>query len=201
MAVTALAVIALWMLLVGAARTYFHLRAGGGRPVRFSDRPGTPQWWARVIGTIGFVLLVLAPIAELIGLPPLPILDRPAVRLGGLVVTLAGIAGTVVSQEAMGASWRGDVDPEARTPLVTGGPFRGVRNPIFTATAVVSLGVALMVPNVVALAMLVATVSTYQIQVRLVEEPYLDHVHGEPYRTYAARTGRFVPWVGRLRRR
>ena len=56
-----------------------------------------------------------------------------------------------------------------------------------------------MVPNVVALAMLVATVSTYQIQVRLVEEPYLHQVHGEAYRTYAERTGRFVPWVGRAR--
>jgi protein-S-isoprenylcysteine O-methyltransferase Ste14 len=37
-----------------------------------------------------------------------------------------------------------------------------------------------------------------QIQVRLVEEPSLLRVHGEDYRRYAARTGRFVPGIGRL---
>lgn len=149
MAVVALAVIALWMLLVATARTYLHLRAGGGRPVRFADRPGTPQRWARAIGSIAFVLLMLAPIAELLGLPPLDILGQPLVRLGGVVVALAGIAGTVAAQAAMGASWRGDVDPEARTALVTSGPFRWVRNPIFTANAVASLGVALDTSHIV----------------------------------------------------
>ena len=100
MAVVALAVVALWMVLVGTARTTLHLRAGGGRPVRFADRPGAPQWWARVIGSIAFVLLVLAPIAELVGLAPIAIYDHPSVRLVGLGVALAGIAGTVVSQAA-----------------------------------------------------------------------------------------------------
>jgi protein-S-isoprenylcysteine O-methyltransferase Ste14 len=200
-AVVALAVVALWMILVGAARTYLHLRATGRRPVRFVDRPGTPQWWSRAIGTIGFVLLVLAPIAELVGLPPFAILDQPLVRLAGLVVALAGVAGIVVSQAAMGTSWRGDVDPEARMTLVTSGPFRWIRNPIFTASALASLGVALMVPNAVALAMLVVNVTVYQVQVRLVEEPHLNQVHGEAYQAYARRTGRFVPWVGRGTRR
>jgi protein-S-isoprenylcysteine O-methyltransferase Ste14 len=53
----------------------------------------------------------------------------------------------------------------------------------------------------VALALPVATVATYQIQVRLVEEPYLERIHGEAYRTYTERTGRVVPFVGRIRRR
>jgi protein-S-isoprenylcysteine O-methyltransferase Ste14 len=37
--------------------------------------------------------------------------------------------------------------------------------------------------------------------VRLVEEPYLERVHGEAYRAYAERTGRFVPRIGRVIRR
>jgi protein-S-isoprenylcysteine O-methyltransferase Ste14 len=40
-----------------------------------------------------------------------------------------------------------------------------------------------------------------EIQIRLVEEPYLERVHGDAYRRYATATGRFVPGVGRLRRR
>jgi protein-S-isoprenylcysteine O-methyltransferase Ste14 len=46
--------------------------------------------------------------------------------------------------------------------------------------------------------MLVAFVIGLQIQVRLVEEPYLLRVHGDAYRRYAERTGRFVPWLGRF---
>jgi protein-S-isoprenylcysteine O-methyltransferase Ste14 len=197
MAVIALLVIAVWMVLAGVVRGALHRRYGSGPPVRFADRRGSAQWWARAIGTLGFVLLVLAPIAELAGLPPFDPLDRLWIRLLGLVLALAGIIGIVIAQAAMGASWRGDVDPEAHAELVTTGPFRWVRNPIFTASAVASLGVALMVPNAIALAMLVAILATYQIQVRLVEEPYLERVHGERFRAYAERTGRFLPRIGR----
>ena len=47
--------------------------------------------------------------------------------------------------------------------------------------------------------MLAAVVTAQQIQVRLVEEPYLRRVHGDAYRRYAASTGRFLPWIGRVR--
>ena len=33
---------------------------------------------------------------------------------------------------------------------------------------------------------------------RFVEEPYLRRAHGEAYRAYAARVGRFLPRIGRL---
>jgi steroid 5-alpha reductase family enzyme len=95
------------------------------------------------------------------------------------------------------ASWRPDVDPTTRTALVTTGPFRLVRNPIFTATAATAAGLALLVPNLVAAAMLVAFLAALQLQVRLVEEPYLRRVHKDVWEQYAARTGRFLPWIGR----
>ena len=31
------------------------------------------------------------------------------------------------------------------------------------------------------------------MQVRFVEEPYLERVHGDDYRRYTERTGRFIP--------
>jgi protein-S-isoprenylcysteine O-methyltransferase Ste14 len=38
-----------------------------------------------------------------------------------------------------------------------------------------------------------------QLQVRLVEEPYLNKVHGESDRQYASTVGRFVPRAGLIR--
>jgi protein-S-isoprenylcysteine O-methyltransferase Ste14 len=121
---------------------------------------------------------VAVPLAELAGLDPIAVLDRTTVRAAGVVLVVVGIAATLAGQLAMGASWRPDVDPDMRTVLVTSGPFRLVRNPIFTATAATATGLALIVPNLVAAVMLVAFLAALQLQVRLVEEPYLYRVHG-----------------------
>jgi protein-S-isoprenylcysteine O-methyltransferase Ste14 len=147
---------------------------------------------------VGFACAVAAPLAELAGLEPIAILDRSPVRAAGVVLAVLGIAATLAAQLAMGASWRPDVDRDARTALVTGRPFRLIRNPIFTVTAAAT-GLALIVPNVVAAAMLVAFVAALQLQVRLVEEPYLHRIHGTAWDRYAAQTGRFLPWIGRHR--
>jgi protein-S-isoprenylcysteine O-methyltransferase Ste14 len=200
MAVLGLVLLAVWLLLVAGVRTVIQIRRTGTASVpRFRDRPGSPQWWARLLSGIGFACAVAAPLAELAGLDPIAVLDRTLVRAAGVVLVVVGIAATLAAQLAMGASWRPDVDPDVRTALVTSGPFRLVRNPVFTATAATAVGLALVVPNPLAAAMLVAFVAALQVQVRLVEEPYLARVHGTAWERYAARTGRFLPWVGRQR--
>ena len=199
MAVLDLVLIGVWVVLVSFVRGAIQYRRTGSSPLRLRDRPGSPQWWARLVSTVGVVLAIAAPLAELAGLQPFAPLDQPLVRWGGVVLVFLGIAITIRSQAAMGRSWRADVDPDARTTLVTTGPFRLVRNPVFTGSAITVVGLAFVVPNVVSLLMLVAFVAGLEIQVRIVEEPYLLRVHGDAYRAYAARTGRFVPGVGRLR--
>ncbi len=57
----------------------------------------------------------------------------------------------------------------------------------------------LMVGNLVAIAGLVALVAALQLQVRLVEEPYLHRTHNDDYDRYATSAGRFLPLLGRLR--
>lgn len=199
MAVLDLVLVGVWVVLVSFVRGAIQYRRTGSSPLRLRDRPGSPQWWARLVSTVGVVLAIAAPLAELAGLQPFAPLDHPLLRWGGVVLVFLGIAITTGSQTAMGGSWRADVDPDARTTLVTTGPFRLVRNPVFTGSGVTVVGLAFIVPNVISLLMLVAFVAGLEIQVRLVEEPYLLRVHGDAYRAYAARTGRFVPGIGRLR--
>jgi protein-S-isoprenylcysteine O-methyltransferase Ste14 len=197
MAILALALIAAWLLLVAGLRTLIQIRrTGDASAPRCQDRPGSPQW-ARLLSGVGFGCAVAAPLAELAGLDPITILDRTPFRVAGVALVVLGIAATFAAQLAMGASWRPDVDPTMRTALVTSGPFRLVRNPIFTATAATAAGLALIVPNLVAAAMLVAFAAALEVQVRLVEEPYLHRVHQTAWDQYAARTGRFLPWIGR----
>jgi protein-S-isoprenylcysteine O-methyltransferase Ste14 len=168
----------------------------------FADttRGGTAQSLAQLVETVAIGLGVAAPILALVGtVEPIEALDKSAVNLGGAVLFVLGLPGIVISQEAMGSSWRIGVDPEERTELVTRGPFALVRNPIFSFLVLVQAGTFLLVPSVVALAGLALQVISVEMQVRLVEEPYLLRTHADEYGDYARRVGRFVPGAGRLR--
>ena len=116
----------------------------------------------------------------------------------GLVLTGAGFITAVVAQNTMGTSWRIGVDQAERTELVVHGVFARVRNPIFTAMIAAQAGTAVMAPTWLSLLGIVLLVVGIQLQVRRIEEPYLARVHGAPYTAYAARTGRFLPGLGRL---
>lgn len=118
-------------------------------------------------------------------------------RSAGAALAAAGILATFVAQLEMGRSWRIGVDPGERTDLVTGGVFALVRNPIFSTMVVTSIGLTLMAPTALGTAATVVMLVALEVQVRLVEEPYLHRVHGSAYAAYVARVGRFVPTVGR----
>ncbi|WP_031102847.1 methyltransferase family protein [Streptomyces sp. NRRL S-146] len=195
----ALALYVFWLLTAFGARAVIQRRRTGDSGFRgLSGAPGSVSWWAGVLFVIALLGAAAAPVAALTGLPAL-IGHVPAIHGVGAAVAALGIAYTLIAQQAMGASWRVGVDQRERTALVNDGPFARVRNPIFTAMAVTGVGLTLMVPNVVALAAIAALAVAVEVQVRVVEEPYLRTTHGSAYAAYEATAGRFVPGVGRKR--
>ncbi|MDX2395247.1 MULTISPECIES: methyltransferase family protein [unclassified Streptomyces] len=195
------AAFALYLAWAGTAfgiRAVLQRRRTGDAGYRgISGRPGTAPWWAGILFAASLLGGAVAPVAALTGLPALVGIEEPAVHWTGLLVTLAGMALTLASQTNMGASWRVGVDAGERTALVTDGLFAHVRNPVFTAMVSTAAGLALMVPNWIALLALAALVAAVQLQVRVVEEPYLSTVHADAYNAYTARTGRFLPGIGK----
>jgi protein-S-isoprenylcysteine O-methyltransferase Ste14 len=155
-----------------------------------------------VLFVFAFGLGLAAPVLDLLGvMETVAFLGALPFRILGFALFGLGLVGTLIAQLAMGDSWRIGVDESERTELVTAGPFAVVRNPIFAAMVPTTLGLTLLVPNVVALAAFLALLAALELQVRLVEEPYLMRAHGERYLAYASRVGRFVPGVGKLKAR
>ncbi|MFI8363387.1 methyltransferase family protein [Streptomyces sp. NPDC085612] len=194
-----LALFAAWAVTAFGLRAAVQRRRTGDAGFRgISGRPGSAAWWAGVLFVLALLGGAAAPAAALAGMPTLPGAgDSSALRWTGLAVALAGMAATQVAQGGMGASWRVGVDAAERTDLVTSGLFAYVRNPVFTAMTVTAAGLALMVPNALAVLAWLVLVLAVELQVRVVEEPYLAGVHGRAYADYTARAGRFVPGVGR----
>lgn len=147
---------------------------------------------ALVVGAAAPLLAAL-DVVEAVGA-----LDHAGVHVAGAVLAVAGIAATFAAQVAMGTSWRIGVDHAERTELVTSGPFAVVRNPIYSAMLPTAFGLALLVPSWIAVAGILALAVALELQVRVVEEPYLRQVHGAAYDRYGQRVGRFIPAVGRL---
>jgi len=173
--------------------------AGSTGLVGIGGTSGLAEW----IGGAIFLGSLFAGIAAAIlqatdTIEPIDALNGSAGYTIGIVLYALGLAGTMWSQLAMGQSWRFGV-PEEPTELITGGPFGLVRNPIYTAVITTVAGLVLLAPNILAVAGLVGLVIGFEVHVRASEEPQLRRAHSETYPGYAARVGRFMPGIGRIR--
>ncbi|GAB7191029.1 isoprenylcysteine carboxylmethyltransferase family protein [Kineococcus sp. NUM-3379] len=201
----ALAVSALILYVAGVVaafgwRTWRHYRRTGSTGFNgFSGRPGSLEWWAGRLFTLAVLAGLAAPILALTdAVQPARFAGSAALGTLGLALMLAGFVATLAAQAGMGTSWRIGVDEGERTELVTSGVFALVRNPIFTAMLTAQLGLALAVPGWVSLTALLGLLLAVEVQVRRIEEPYLLRNHPVTYPAYGARTGRFLPGLGRL---
>lgn len=198
----ALALLATYVVLALVVRPILQLRRTGSTGVVTVRQHTSPsEWVAVLLGVAGFGLAFAAPALVLLDVgAAAEWLDSVAIGVAGAVTMLLGIVLTFAAQLAMGASWRIGVDPSERTALVTTGLFAWLRNPIYTGMLLTVGGLVLLLPTAVALAALVAVTAAVEVQVRLVEEPYLHQVHGADFAAYCRRVGRLVPGLGRLRR-
>lgn len=194
----ALALYAFYLVLAFGVRTVVQVRRTGSTGFQgLGGRPLSAEWLAGVGFALAIVLGVAAPALDLAGLVgPVGALDGSVGHIVGAALAGGGIVATYLAQVAMGTSWRIGVNPAERTELVTTGPFRYVRNPIFAAMLPTALGLTLLVPSAVAIAALLTLAVALELQVRVVEEPYLARTHGAAYTAYAARAGRFLPGIG-----
>lgn len=109
---------------------------------------------------------------------------------GGLIVL--GYAGTLWCYAAMGTAWRIGIDQREKNPLVTEGPFRFIRHPIYTFQIVMLVGVLFLLPTLLSFFAMAIHLACVSIKAGD-EEAYLLGVHGKGYSDYLSRTGRFLP--------
>lgn len=122
----------------------------------------------------------------------MPSLCGPVGFICGLVLVLAGYAGTLWCYAAMGTSWRMGVNRSEKSLLVKHGPFRFIRHPIYLFQVFLLAGAAVLLPAPIAFILLALHVLCIVLKA-VDEESYLRTVHGSEYGDYLSRSGRFLP--------
>jgi protein-S-isoprenylcysteine O-methyltransferase len=79
--------------------------------------------------------------------------------------------------------------------VVDDGPYRFVRHPSYTGALMSFVGLGLTTGNWLAAVVLVVPISVAFLRRITIEERVLAAALGEPYRAYAARTKRLVPFL------
>src|SRR4051794_31884923 len=200
MATLAAVLLAGFAVLTFGVRVIVQLRTTGETGLIGLRRgAGIVDWLSGILFVGGMAMGVVSITLVLDdALEPIGWLDKTPVHVVGIVLAAAGGLAVFLAQLGMGASWRIGVSEDQDTDLVTSGWFSRVRNPIYTAMIVGWTGFALLVPTWLSIAAVAVIVVGLELQVRGVEEPFLRRTHGDAYRSYAARVGRFVPRVGRF---
>jgi protein-S-isoprenylcysteine O-methyltransferase Ste14 len=195
--IVALVLLIIFYLLSFGLRTAVHRRRTGSSGFRGISRDaGFAGWLGGVAFVAALIAGIAAPTAELIGVID-PLIEPPIeVAPVGAALAVGGVVGTWWAQSAMGKSWRIGVSEKERTELIERGPFRWIRNPIFSFMMLTAFGLAILLPNVLSVSAFLLLLLGVELQVRFVEEPYLAKAHGETYRDYCRRVARFVPGFG-----
>jgi protein-S-isoprenylcysteine O-methyltransferase Ste14 len=99
---------------------------------------------------------------------------------------------TFVCWRKMGRSWRIGIDPHEKLELVSTGPYRYVRHPIYAMRMVINVCACLMAPTPLVVAGAGIDFLLLQIEARR-EERYMESTHGVEYARYKNSVGRFIP--------
>jgi protein-S-isoprenylcysteine O-methyltransferase Ste14 len=201
MAKLAAAMLVVFLVLTLFVRVAIQLRQTGTTGLIGLRKGAGPLEWISGLLFLGGMAMAIFSLQLVLqdDLDTISAIDVDGVHAVGIALAATGGIAVFAAQLGMGASWRIGVSDDQGTALVTGGWFRLCRNPIYAAMIVGWTGFGLMVPTWLAFAAVVVIAVALELQVRVVEEPYLLRTHGDEYRRYGAGVGRFLPGVGRLR--
>lgn len=112
----------------------------------------------------------------------------------GLTVMAAATLLHVWARVHLGRNWTSEVAIQQDHQLVTSGPYRLVRHPVYTALIALALGTAIVSGRIVSLLGAAMIVVAYARKLRL-EEKGLSSTFGARWDEYRRRSWALLPWI------
>jgi protein-S-isoprenylcysteine O-methyltransferase Ste14 len=110
----------------------------------------------------------------------------------GVVVTVLGLLFSVWARQHLAGNWSQSVTIKKDHELVTSGPYRLVRHPIYTGLLTAFLGTAIVIGEVRGLLALLLVTAALWLKLRL-EENWMREAFGDSYTEYSGRVAALIP--------
>ena len=140
----------------------------------------------------GLMALVVVVILHLFNTGTLAV-SSPVVQLVGLILLVSGLGLAVWARIYLGRNWGMPMTERAEPELVTSGPYRIVRHPIYSGLLLAILGTALATNLSWLIAL--AIVGAYFAYSATVEERLMTTSFPREYASYRAHTKMLIPFV------
>jgi protein-S-isoprenylcysteine O-methyltransferase Ste14 len=111
----------------------------------------------------------------------------------GAVSCSLGTVLAIWARKTLAANWSSSVTFKEHHELITHGPYRFVRHPIYTGLLLMMLGTALVLGRLDCLVALISRGVLYIFKMRREESVMREHFPNQ-YSAYQARTGALLPW-------
>lgn len=158
----------------------------------FSMKRGHVRWSLEL--RIRLVIVVLVVLLVRLGAFRVHHLNTESWRAGlGLVLFAAGLGLAVWARVHMGRNWGTPMTQKDEPELVTGGPYRVIRHPIYSGVLLAVLGTAVALTWSWLIA--VGLVGVYFVYSATVEERYLTQQFPDTYPPYRHSTKMLLPFV------
>ena len=122
-----------------------------------------------------------------------PVMSSSLASLGA-IFCLIGFVATLYCWHYMGNSWRIGINPKEKNQLITDGPFKHIRHPIYALSMLVMLGSLLCLQSVLGMVLFCIHWFIFSLEA-IREEHYLSRIYGDTYKAYMSQTNRFLPMV------
>lgn len=158
-----------------------------------ASRPNGRRWTMFLGVRIVVIAAVLILVRSRVGEGHLNATVDPWLQGIGLVIFLAGTAMAVWARAILGRNWGQPMSQRIEPELVTGGPYRYVRHPIYSGLLLAMIGTTIAV----SLYWLVALVilGAYFVYSATVEERLMEAEFPDAYPEYRRRTKMLMPFV------
>ena len=112
----------------------------------------------------------------------------------GLVLTILGMGVEFSTQLYLGRNYSTLLNIREEHSLITAGPYRYIRHPMYTALITTGVGLAFLSANWYFALPFIVTIIVIILRIRKEEEIMIDEF-GEEYIQYMKRTKRFIPFL------
>jgi protein-S-isoprenylcysteine O-methyltransferase Ste14 len=112
----------------------------------------------------------------------------------GSVLTITGLVLAIWARIYLGKNWSGYVTYKKNHELVTSGPYKLIRHPIYSALILMITGTFIYYPSVWVLAILIVDTLIFLWRIKK-EEEIMVKLFGKKYEDYIKRTKRLIPGI------